>query len=240
MPPCPQSPAYRVARGPAALLAIVLGQGAGAGDLDLLVFSSADAGTSPFVTTGLKLARQDGGPALLVSAGGGTHGETSTTVTGARVDLRRDTATAAAVFGYQWFEEQGMVGLFAGPEAIRTTLAGDGGIQDRRLRSGLRLQQENWLRPTEETLVQTTVVAGTTRRSVWARLAGGVRLGQGYVGPEAALYADATGYRKWTFGLHATDYVLAGRHLRVSIGGQVVPESSRICPYVGLALWDAW
>lgn len=222
------------------LLAIVLGQGAGAGDLDLLVFSSADAGTSPFITSGLKLARQDGGPALLISAGGGTHMEMSSTVTGARVDLRRTVATAAAVFGYQWFGEAGAVGIFAGPEASYTTLAGDGGIQDRTIRSGLRVQQENWLRPTEETLVQTTVVAGTTRRSVWARLAGGARLGEGYVGPEATLYADATGYRKWTFGLHATDYVLAGRHLRVSIGGQVVPDASRVYPYVGLALWDAW
>ncbi len=240
MPLRPRSPAYRVALGPAALLAIVLGQKAGAGDLDLLVFGSADAGASPFVTSGLKLAQKDGGPALFVSAGGGTHRETSSTVTGTRVELRRTVATAAAVFGYQWFGEEGTLGIFVGPEAIHTTLAGDGGIPDQRLRSGLRLQQESWIRPTEETLVQTTVVAGTTRRSVWARLAGGVRLGDGYVGPEAALYADATGYRKWTFGLHATDYVLAGRHLRVSIGGQVVPDASRICPYVGLALWDAW
>ncbi|WP_425375082.1 cellulose biosynthesis protein BcsS [Methylobacterium nonmethylotrophicum] len=76
---------------------------------------------------------------------------------------------------------------------------------------GVRAQAELWARPTESTLLTTTLIAGTARWSAWGRVSWGIRLpdlGEAYLGPEAALYADRTGYRKWSLGLHATDFGL--------------------------------
>ena len=40
-------------------------------------------------------------------------------------------------------------------------------------RFGLRLHGEIWARPTEETLLQATLIAGTSLDSIWARIAWG-------------------------------------------------------------------
>jgi hypothetical protein len=223
-----------------AWLAAVLTTGSLANELDRLVYGSIDAAASTFATVGAKVAQADGGPAMMISAGGGSRIESVPTVTGSRTAIRRTVVTTAAVFGYQWFTEMGALGAFAGPESSLTALTGEGGLAHLELRTGLRLQQEAWLRPSDDTLIQTTLIASTSRRSIWTRLAGGIRAFGGYIGPEAGFYGDATGYRKWTFGIHATDYELASRHLRLSVGGEVLPDARGIGPYVTLAVWETW
>lgn len=224
----------------ALLAAAIPGSTARASDLDLLVFDSTDGGSSTFTTAGAKLAQRGDGPALLLTVGGGTRPEVFRTPAGGRFEARRSILATAAVFGAQWSLDRGMIGAFAGPEGTLDLLTADQGVAREAIKTGLRLQQETWLRPTGETLLQATVVASTSRRSVWSRVAGGVRLGEGYVGPEAGGYFDATGYRKLTVGLHATDYTLAGRHWRVSAGGQMQTDARGFRPYLALAVWEEW
>ena len=222
------------------LAVAVLTAPAGASDLDLLVFNSSDAGSSTFTTLGAKVAQRGEGPAMLLTVGGGARWQSFSRPAGGRMRARRFVLTTAAVFGAQWSLDQGTVGVFAGPESTLDLLTGSQGLSREATGTGLRLQPEIWLRPTGETLLQATLVASTSRRSVWTRVAGGVRLGEGYVGPEAGCYADATGYRKCFIGAHATDFTLAGRHLRLSIGGQAETDIRRIQPYLGFAVWEDW
>ena len=207
--------------------------------LDRVTFGSLEAGASTFSTSGFKLGLKESGPALLVSLGDGARRERVRTLDGGTAEVGRNVAAAAAVFGYQWYRTEGVLGLFAGPEATLTTLTDGEGFVSRTVRTGLRVQGEAWLRPTDGTLVQASVVAGTARSSVWVRVAGGYRWDKAYLGPEAGLYADATGYRKWFFGLHVTDLAVAGLHLRLSAGGQVTPERG-LGPYLGLTTWRTW
>ncbi len=208
-------------------------------ELDRVVFGSLEAGTSSFNTSGFKIALKESGPALIVSLGGGARRERIGTVDGGTAEIGRTVATASGVLGYQWYREEGVVGLFAGPEATLTIVSDGDNFVRRTVRTGLRVQAEAWLRPSEATLFQGSLVAGTARTSVWARAAGGFRLKETYLGPEIGLYADATGYRKWFFGLHVTDLAIAGLHLRLSAGGQVTPER-QLGPYLGLATWREW
>lgn len=214
--------------------------GARASEIDVVLFGSMEGGAQSFATSGVKLGLPEDGPALLVSFGGGRQVEASRTVTGAPVERLRTVAIASAVFGYQWFRDWGAVGLFAGPEGTLTLVSdGAAGLQ-RQVETGMRLHGQAWIRPTDETLVEATLVAGTTKLGAWARLAGGIRFGEGYVGPEATAYADASDYRKWTFGLHATDYTLLSTHLRLSVGGRMASDARRIGPYVAWASWVSW
>lgn len=204
----------------------ILGHPATATDLDRVVFGSLDATASGFLSVGAKIAEKGTGPAMLVSAGLGRDGQ--------------EGRNAAAVFGHQWYLDEGVVGAFAGPEVSFATPAGDEGASFRAVRTGLRLQGEAWLRPSRETLVQSTLVAGTARRSLWVRLAAGCRIREGYVGPEFTASTDGTGYRTWSLGVHATDFTLANIHVRLSAGGQVLMRERRFGPYVGLAVWRDW
>ncbi|MGT2487131.1 cellulose biosynthesis protein BcsS [Methylobacterium oryzae CBMB20] len=99
------------------------------------------------------------------------------------------------------------------PEIAREMLVAGPQLDVRPTRLGLRLHGEVWARPTEATLLQASAVAGSARDSLWARLAWGYRLWETYLGPEAALYADGTGYAKWSLGLHGTDFVPRGIQL---------------------------
>ncbi len=110
------------------------------------------------------------------------------------------------------------------------------------LRSGVRLHGEVWARPTESTLVTATVILGSARSDAWARLSWGFSLFGTYLGPEASASLDHTGYRKWSLGLHATDYAFGGYRFRLSAGCQFegrVNASMRPSPYLGLAIWNA-
>jgi len=107
-------------------------------------------------------------------------------------------------------------------------------------RIGLRLHGDVWARPSDETLLTATLVLGTTRTSLWTRLAWGYRIWGAYLGPEAAFYRDETGYRKWNLGLHATDFAVGSFNLRVSAGLQVASARRDTSPYVGLTVWTPW
>ncbi|MEE7491468.1 cellulose biosynthesis protein BcsS [Methylobacterium oryzae CBMB20] len=219
-------------------LAVIAGHAgaAAASEIDTLLFGSLDAGGDTFLTVGAKagltsLAQE--GFAALASVGGGRRAEH-----GADNARTRYTVAAAALGGYQWFFDWGVVAAYAGPEIAREMLVAGPQLDVRPTRLGLRLHGEVWARPTEATLLQASAVAGSARDSLWARLAWGYRLWETYLGPEAALYADGTGYAKWSLGLHGTDFALGGYSFRASAGLQSETGRGRACPYVTLSVWS--
>ncbi|WCS25191.1 cellulose biosynthesis protein BcsS [Methylobacterium sp. NMS14P] len=207
-----------------------------ASEIDTLLFGSLDAGGDTFLTVGAKagltsLAQE--GFAAVASAGGGGRAERG--ADGPRV---RYTVAAAALAGYQWFFDWGVVAAYAGPEIAREVLIAGPQRDALPTRFGVRLHGEVWARPTEATLLQASAVAGSTRDSLWARLAWGYRFWETYLGPEAALYTDGTGYAKWSFGLHGTDFALGRYSFRASAGLQSESGRGRACPYVTLSVWS--
>lgn len=209
--------------------------------LRTVLFSSLEAGASTFSTGGAKIAfdRFDrDGPVVLVSGGSGVRLEG-----GGRLPvLVRTTLLGAALGGYQFVQPWGVVTVLAGPELSAEMLTSAGGAMLLPLRSGLRLHGEVWARPTETTLATATVILGSARGDAWARLSWGYALFGAYLGPEASAFIDRTGYRKWSFGLHATDYAFGGYRFRLSAGYQFegrADASMRPSPYVGLAIWNA-
>lgn len=209
-----------------------------AGDLDVVVFGSLDAGAAQYLTTGAKLgldALARDGFVALVSLGGGRRNERA-----ADGPRQRYTAAAAAVFGYQWFFDWGVAAAYAGPEVTTEILLDQRGLGTLPVKPGLRLQGEIWARPTERTLLQATAVAGSARDSLWMRVAGGYRLWGAYLGPEVGAYVDATGYKKGNIGLHATDLDLGWFSTRVSAGLQAESGRRRAAPYLALSVWAPW
>lgn len=208
------------------------------GALRTVLFGSLDAGASAFSSGGAKIAfdRFDrDGPVVLVTAGGGVRPEN-----GLRTPaLVRITALGAALGGYQFVRDWGAVSVFAGPEASWEALSGGGGLQALPVRVGLRLHGELWARPSEATLVTATVILGTARGDAYARLSWGTALFGAYLGPEVAVYGDRTDYRKWSVGLHATDYGFGGYRLRLSAGCQFETPLDEAGPYLSLAIWSA-
>lgn len=216
-----------------------------AGEIDTLLFGSLDAGAASFLTVGAKIAFDKldrPGFAVLASAGGGRRSETSCACdsVASATRLSRYTALGAALIGYQWFPDWGVVALYAGPEGSVEALTDGRSVAALPVRWGLRLHGEVWARPTEETLVQATLLAGSARDSVWSRIGLGYRAWGVYLGPEASLYADRTGYTKWNFGLHATDLKLARYSFRLSGGVQIEDNEKRPGPYVALSMWTPW
>lgn len=206
--------------------------------LRAVLFGSMEAGASVFSSSGVKLVfdRFDrDGPVVLVTAGGGGRPEGG----GRSPVLMRLTALGSALAGYQFIQDWGAVTVFAGPEASREALSGSGFVQAMPLRTGLRLHGEVWARPTETTLATATVILGSARSDAYARLSWGMALFGAYLGPEAAVYGDATDYRKWSVGLHATDYAMGGYRFRLSAGCQLETPLNQWSPYVSLAIWNA-
>ncbi|WP_286158931.1 cellulose biosynthesis protein BcsS [Methylobacterium sp. Leaf456] len=227
----------------AALALTASGSPAAAEDAGLrtVLFSSLEAGASTFSTSGAKVAfdRFDrDGPVVLVSGGGGMRLEG-----GGRLPvLVRTTLLGAALGGYQFVRPWGVVTVLAGPELSAEMLTGAGGAVMLPLRRGLRLHGEVWARPTESTLATATVILGSARNDAWARLSWGFSMFGAYLGPEAAAYLDRTGYRKWSLGLHATDYAFGGYRFRLSAGCQFEGQANgraRPGPYLGLAIWNS-
>jgi hypothetical protein len=213
-----------------------------AGAWDVVLFGSLDAGAATYLSAGAKVA--PGGVArdglvLLASGGAGQRAERGVCAC-ARLpvmsSLSRSTASGAAVAGYQWVRDWGVLALFAGPEGSVEMLSGSAGSVLLPARWGLRLHGEVWARPTAGTLLQATAILGSSRADAWGRLAWGYRLWGAYLGPEASLYADRTGYRKWGLGLHATDLALGTLSLRASAGIQF-ETGRRPGPYLALAAW---
>jgi hypothetical protein len=209
-----------------------------AGEIDTLLFGSLDAGAATFLTLGAKAAWEaldrDGFVAL-ASLGGGRRDER-----GSDGPRQRYTVSTAAVLGYQWCFDWGILAAYAGPEASTEMLRDGRGVSAREPHLGLRLHGEVWARPTEATLLQATAVAGSARDSLWVRLAGGYRIWETYLGPEVSAYADATGYRKWCLGLHGTDFALGRYSVRVSAGLQTETGRRAPGPYLALAVWSPW
>lgn len=206
-----------------------------------ILFGSMDAGPSAFMTTGAKIALDDvnrEGFAMLVSVGTGARLERGPAAPGyVAPTLVRTTLLGSALAGYQVFRDWGVAAVFAGPEGSVEALAGGGTMVLEPARFGLRLQGELWARPSADTLVTATVIAGSSRTDLYGRFSAGYRLWDAYLGPEAGGYGDATGYRKWSLGLHATDFALGGFSFRVSAGALYESGTRQIGPYFALATW---
>lgn len=206
-----------------------------------LIFGSLDAGPSVFATAGVKLAldRIDReGFAILASGGTGNRSERGPTAqAGGPARAMRRTTLGAALFGYQWFQDWGVVAAYAGPEGSVEALSCACGTRTLPARLGLRLHGEVWARPSEATLVNATLILGSARGDLWARLAYGDRFDGVYLGPELSVYGDGTGYRKWSFGLHATDLAFGDLRFRISGGYLVETQTQRGSPYVAVSAW---
>ncbi|MEA1834122.1 cellulose biosynthesis protein BcsS [Methylobacterium durans] len=211
--------------------------------LGTVVFGSLDAAPSSFAANGVKvnLDRQGGsGVAILASGGFGRRFETLVCACGTRIfvaRLARYTASASTLAGYQWAGDRGVAALYAGPEAALEALTDGGGIGLLPARFGLRLQGEIWVHPSPDTLVNGTLILGSARGDLWSRLAVGYRLWGAFLGPEASLYADRSGYSKANLGLHATDVPLWRYNMRVSAGLQFESGRSALSPYLSLTFW---
>lgn len=220
-------------------LGILLHPAALAADLtlDTVLFGSLDAGASTFVTAGAKVAleRLDrSGFVALASVGGGRRTERAC---GCRPALSRYTLLGSALVGYQWVHDWGVVAAYAGPEGSAEALSDGRALGVLPVRIGMRLHGEAWVRPTDETLVNATLILGSARSDAWGRIAWGYRLRGAYLGPEASLYTDHTGYRKWNVGLHATDFSVGKYSFRVSAGVQSESSERNVSPYVALSAW---
>ncbi|MGF3026015.1 cellulose biosynthesis protein BcsS [Methylobacterium aquaticum] len=218
-------------------------------DVRTVLFGSLDAGRSSFVSAGAKVA--PGGIArdgivTLATLGYGLRPErdwwgdprAKAGLTPPRT--LRHTVQAGAVAGWQWVRDWGVAAVFAGPELAFEVLDSPGTRRLPAPRWGARVQGEVWARPTKSTLLTTTVIAGTARWSAWGRVSWGVRLpdrSAAYLGPEAALYADRTGYRKWSLGFHATDFAIARLSVRVSAGWLYEEQIRRPGSYGTLTVW---
>ncbi|MCJ2057665.1 cellulose biosynthesis protein BcsS [Methylobacterium sp. J-048] len=209
------------------------------GEIDALLFGSLDAGAATFLTVGAKLGLgplDHDGFVALTSVGSGRQRE--------RGDFglprTRYAFSAAAVLGYQWFFDWGVAAIFSGPEGSIEMLVDPRALAALPAAYGLRLHGEIWARPTENTLLQATAILGSTRSSLWTRLAWGYRAWGAHIGPEVSVYGDETGYRKWNLGLHATDFAIARYSFRVSAGLQTESGRRRASPYVALAVWSPW
>jgi len=209
-----------------------------------VLFGSLDAGAATFLTTGAKvgLDRVDReGVAGLASLGAGVRFERGGPAPGRTAPtVVRTTWIGALTGGYQLFREWGVAALFAGPEVAGEALAGPGGLRTLPARYGLRVHGELWARPSEDTLTTATVILGSARGDAYGRLSWGTRIWETYLGPEAALYGDHTGYRKWSFGVHATDVAIGRFGLRASAGLQDDTGPSGLAPYLSLAAWTPW
>lgn len=82
-----------------------------------------------------------------------------------------------------------------------------------------------------------TLIAGSTRSSLWGRFSAGIRIaGTAFLGPEVTVYATPT-YREVRWGAHLTGLALSVVTLRLSAGWMEDDAHRRGSPYVGLSAW---
>lgn len=210
-------------------------------DIDIVLFGSLDTGSSTFANAGFKWAPERidrEGFAMLATVGAGARLEHGPAMqTGFVPTFVRATSLASLLGGYQFFFDWGVVGIFAGPEASFESVMGLAGFGPFETRIGARLQGEVWARLSENTLATVTVILGSARWDTFARVSAGYRIFGAYLGPEAAAYADRTGYSKWSLGMHATDFSFGDFSFRVSSGCSYESETRRVGPYVSVATW---
>lgn len=210
---------------------------AGDSALHAVIFEGLDVGPSVFATTGFKAAPggvDREGFAILGAVGSGLRFERGPTkVNGGAPTILRMSAASSLLAGYQYFADWGVVSLFAGPEASFESL----NTRALPMRYGLRIHGEVWARPSENKLLTITLIAGSARSDLYARTSLGYRVFGSYLGPEIAHYVDRTGYRRWSLGLHATDFAIGPFSLRASAGCQYEAETKKAAPYLSLAGW---
>lgn len=210
-------------------------------DQHWVLFGSADVGHSIFLSGGSKQALvgpldRPGFLALETTGIGLTRerlrlGDQPLTV-------ERFVHQASVLGGYQTMLGPLYLAAYAGPELQQEQLAYDGRFaRFSQPRLGVRGQFELWYNPTPDTLLTTTVVAGSARGSVWARASAGIQVwSKSYVGPEVTIYATPT-YRETRYGLHLTGPSIGIVNLRLS-GGVMTDDGRRtVSPYAGLSAW---
>jgi hypothetical protein len=127
---------------------------------------------------------------------------------GGRQDGGGHPIEAGFLGGYQWALPRLHAGLFLGPEVESS----------RGLRAGARVQGEIWARPTDDTLLTVTLIAGSARPQVWGRVSAGYRLWDDvHFGPEVSLKHERS-WSEWRAGIHLTGPQLAGVTWRLSAG----------------------
>ena len=204
-----------------------------------VLFSSADAGSSGFLTVGAKRtlagSLDESGPVALASIGAGGSPERMG-LPGLGDAAFRPAVQASALAGYQWALGRTFLSLFAGPELDRDRFPSPGGPAREATRVGARVHGEIWMHPTDETLVNGTAIAGTARGHLWTRASAGYKVWRDvFVGPEASLYRTED-YREWRVGAHATGVQLGRFTFRLSTGWRRDESSPKGGPYGGLSV----
>ena len=204
-----------------------------------VLFSSADAGSSGFLTVGVKRtltgSLDESGPVALASIGAGGSPERMG-LPGLGDAAFRPAVQASALAGYQWALGRTFLSLFAGPELDRDRFPSAGGPAREATRIGARVHGEIWMHPTDDTLVTGTAIAGSARGHLWARASTGYKVWRDvFVGPEASLYRT-DGYREWRVGAHATGVQFRRFTFRLSTGWRREESSPKGGPYGGLSV----
>jgi hypothetical protein len=204
-----------------------------------VLFGSFDAGHSTFGTLGVKRtfrgSLDQSGPLGMASVGyGGTLERVWWRPEGPH--MVRHAVQASALVGYQWVRDGLVVAGLAGPEFDGEDLSDRATPRVTKPQLGARLHGEIWAHPTGDTLLTTTVIAGTARTThLWARASAGYALWKGvFLGPEASVYTTDT-YREWRLGAHVTGLTLGQMSLRLSGGWRAEQETRREGAYVGLS-----
>lgn len=217
---------------------------AAAAEVRTILFGGLEAGSATFANLGAKhtFAPADrDGPLVMAGAGyGGRFERDGAAPAGTAAPLvMRHTVLAHAVAGWQWTFPWGVVSAMAGPEMSYEHVSSRFAAREPGPRFGGRVHGEVWARPTEETLLTLTAIAGSARGDLWGRVSWGWRLFGVYVGPEAARYMDRTGYSKTSLGLHATGLALWGLTFRLSAGYLREEPARRDGGYLALVAWTA-
>ena len=204
-----------------------------------VLFSSADAGSSGFLTVGAKRtlagSLDESGPVALASIGAGGSPERMG-LPGVGDAAFRPAVQASALAGYQWALGRTFLSLFAGPELDRDRFSSAGGLTREATRIGARVHGEIWMHPTDETLVTGTAIAGSARGHLWTRASAGYKVWRDvFIGPEASLYRTED-YREWRVGAHATGLQLGRYTFRLSTGWRRDESSPKGGPYGGLSV----
>lgn len=210
-------------------------------DQRTVLFGSLDAGRSTFASFGAKQTLtgpldRTGFVAMESTGFGLTHERFRSG--GINLPAQRFVHQASVLAGHQWSRDGIFVSAYLGPEAHREQVLVAGRIyRHAEPRVGVRGQVELWANPTRWSLLTATVVAGSTRTSLWARVSTGVQVVPSvFVGPEATLYLTPT-YRETRVGAHATGLALGRLQVRLSAGWMMDDAHRTGSPYGGLTAW---
>ena len=210
-------------------------------DQHTVMFGNLDAGRSVFVTAGAKQTvtgpLDRAGFAVMEATGIGLTRERYSTAT-ASLPVDRFVHQSTLMGGFQQPIGPVFLAAFVGPELHEEQLAVAGRFY--RLsqpRLGVRGQIEVWAHPTDDTMLTGTVVAGSTRSSLWARLSAGVRVfDKAFIGPEVVAYATPT-YSEVRWGAHLTGPAIGIVTLRLSVGWMHDDAHRHGSPYAGFSAW---